>query len=57
MFYLHSENSNEDDILFSVRLKSPLTLAHSVRVDAEHLPKRIAVELFTEEEITQLLNR
>lgn len=55
--YLDSENSSEDDILFSVRLKEPLTLAHGVRMDAEHLPKRIAVELFTEDEITQLLNR
>jgi len=51
------DNSTDDEILFSVRLTYELTINNVKRNDAEHLPKRIALELFCAEELNQLLNK
>ena len=54
--YLRPDESNVDgEALFSVRLVQPVTLKDgTVRQDAEHLPKRLAEELFTTAEIEEL---
>lgn len=49
------ENSSADEVLFSVRLKEPIVIDGVRRTDAEHLPERIAKELFTRSEIQFLL--
>ncbi|MGF1760071.1 hypothetical protein L4D76_19455 [Photobacterium sagamiensis] len=56
------ENSTEKEKLFSVRFGAAVQLSDgSIKQDAEHLPKRIAIELLTEEELahatTKLKNK
>ncbi|WP_420554275.1 hypothetical protein [Neptuniibacter marinus] len=54
---LDTENT-EGESLFSVRLHSEVTLPNGIRrVDAEHLPVRLAEELFTSTELDQLVHR
>jgi hypothetical protein len=55
--YLHFDDENTDgEPLYSLRLKSPFTMSNgTIRLDAEHIPIRIATDLFTNEEIQRLL--
>lgn len=54
--YLRKDNENtQGESLLSVRLTSPITINGSVRHDAEHIPERIAKNLFFETELTQLV--
>ncbi|QUM81402.1 hypothetical protein HWV01_14460 [Moritella sp. 5] len=50
-----TDNSTADEILYSVRLKRSIVIDGVTRTDAEHLPERIAKELFYELEIEALL--
>ncbi|MGF1736508.1 hypothetical protein [Photobacterium satsumensis] len=52
-----SDNEQHEEMLYSVRLKTPVVVNGVVRQDAEHLPARIANDIFTQEEIESLLNR
>lgn len=52
---IDEENSTPEEKLFSVRLKAPLQLDHSIRTNAEHLPERIAKSLFWDSELAQLI--
>jgi hypothetical protein len=54
---LADDNDRHDEVLFSVRLTSPIRLSKGVKHDAEHLPVRVAKELFTESELTQIMAR
>ncbi|MGO1246549.1 MAG: hypothetical protein ACTHY5_06805 [Oceanisphaera sp.] len=49
------ENSTDEEVLFSVRLVNPATINGVVRRDAEHLPERIAQQLFHPQELVNLL--
>ena len=51
------ENSTDEEVLFSVRLVSPATINGVVRRDAEHLPERIAQQLFHPQELLALLRQ
>ena len=55
--YLKTDTDNLDgEPLFSVRLLSPVTLDSGVgRIDADHMPVRVAKELLTEQEISEFL--
>lgn len=49
---LDTDNSDENEPLYSVRLVNPVTLRNGVeRADADHLPVRLALEFFSEEQI------
>jgi len=52
-----TDNSFVDEVLYSVRLKKPIIINGVTRTDAEHLPERIAKELFLESEIEVLLKK
>ncbi|MGF1763388.1 hypothetical protein [Aliivibrio kagoshimensis] len=52
-----SDNDDHEGLMYSVRLSSPIVVNGTVRRDAEHLPGFIAEQIFTPEEITQLLAR
>ena len=49
--YLVIDDSTYGEELFSVRLPKLITINHIVRTDAEHMPIRIAKELFTDIEL------
>lgn len=55
--YLKLDDENvEGEELFSVRLNMPVRLASGlVRNDAEHLPVRLAEELFSKDELKKLI--
>lgn len=55
--YLKLDDENIDgEVLFSVRLTKSITLpSGAIRNDAEHLPVRLAEELFTAEELQKLI--
>lgn len=55
--FLQLDPEAEDEALFSVRLKSPISLNGVTRIDAEHMPVRIAEEIFTEQELNKLLSK
>lgn len=55
--YLHLDPDAEEEPLFSVRLKTPINLNGVLRIDAEHMPVRIAEEIFTEQELNKLLSK
>jgi len=50
-----TDNSTDEEVLFSVRLKDTIVIDGVRRNDAEHMPERIAKELFTVSEIEVLL--
>lgn len=53
--YLKKDNENtEGEPLLSVRLSKPLSISGSVRHDAEHIPERIAKNLFLDKELIKL---
>lgn len=47
------ENSSEDEVLLSVRLKSSISIDGVIRKDAEHIPLRIAESLMLKHELEQ----
>lgn len=54
---LDTENTEGED-LYSVRFYTEITLPNGVlRADAEHLPVRLAEELFTSTELDKLVHR
>lgn len=55
--YLQPDPDAEEEALFSVRLKTPIYLNGVTRVDAEHMPVRIAEEIFTDQELNKLLSK
>jgi len=50
-----TDNTDESEVLYSVRLSVPIPLGASIRDDAEHLPARIAEELLTTDELLSFL--
>lgn len=50
-----TDNSSQEETLLSVRLKAPIIVGQVRRTDAEHIPLRIAKNLFWEEELKQLI--
>lgn len=55
--YLQLDPDAQEEPLFSVRLLTPLVINGTTRIDAEHMPVRIAEEFFTEQELKLLLSR
>lgn len=52
----HDEDNLDGEMLYSIRLIEAVTLPTGlVRKDAEHLPVRLAEELFTAEELQKLI--
>ncbi|MDE1239235.1 MULTISPECIES: hypothetical protein [Vibrio] len=51
-----SDSADHDESLYSVRLKQKLIVNGVVREDAEHLPARIAKQIFSPKELSQFLN-
>lgn len=45
------DNSDESELLYSVRLKNEINVNNVIRHDVEHLPARIAEEYLTEGEL------
>ncbi|WP_163931382.1 hypothetical protein [Paraferrimonas sp. SM1919] len=52
-----TDNNEHADELFSVRLKTPIKIGNLTRSDAEHLPVRIAKEIFLQHELEKFLTR
>ncbi|GAL03975.1 hypothetical protein JCM19237_2126 [Photobacterium aphoticum] len=50
-----TDNDDHGEEMYSVRLRQPLVVEGVLREDAEHLPARIAHEIFTQQEINSLL--
>ncbi|KHD25432.1 hypothetical protein NM09_06810 [Vibrio caribbeanicus] len=50
-----TDSESHGETMFSVRLRKPITINDVVRVDAEHLPARIAKQIFSEHEIQKYL--
>lgn len=55
--YLMLDLDAEDEPLFSVRLHQSIVLNGVARKDAEHMPVRLAEEIFTEQELQALLSK
>ena len=57
--YLHLDDQNVDgESLYSVRLMKPIILSNGYeRRDADHIPVRLAQELFSEQELALLEQR
>lgn len=53
--YLKPDPDAEEEPLFSVRLHQPILLNGITRIDAEHMPVRLAEEFFTEQELNNLI--
>lgn len=54
--YLKVDNDNTDgEVLLSVRLQSPVNINGVFRRDVEHIPLRIAKELFSSDELESLI--
>src|SRR5690554_4202475 len=51
------DNSEETELLYSVRLKNEIKINNIIRRDVEHIPARIAEEYLTEDEITRWVER
>lgn len=52
-----TDNDVHDEELYSVRLRHSMVINDVLRHDAEHLPVRVAAEIFTTEEINNFLNK
>tara|TARA_Y100000588_G_C14098086_1_gene857525 strand:+ start:372 stop:710 length:339 start_codon:yes stop_codon:yes gene_type:complete len=52
-----TDSDEHGEGMYSVRLKTPIRINDTLRTDAEHLPVRIAEELFTPQELQKLLNQ
>ncbi|GEA51413.1 hypothetical protein VIN01S_22170 [Vibrio inusitatus NBRC 102082] len=51
-----SDSQGHDEIMYSVRLKREQEVNGRIKRDAEHLPQRIAREIFSDAEIEYFLN-
>lgn len=51
------DNSEESELLYSVRLKKEINVNNVIRRDVEHLPARIAEEYLTDSELTRFIKR
>lgn len=51
------DNSEETELLYSVRLKKEINVNNVIRHDVEHLPARIAEEYLTEDELKVFIRR
>ncbi|MGR5448468.1 hypothetical protein ACP3V3_01545 [Vibrio sp. PNB22_3_1] len=51
-----SDSMDHEEDLYSVRLKQKIIVNGVVREDAEHLPARIAKQIFSQKELNQFLN-
>jgi hypothetical protein len=49
------DNTEETELLYSVRLKKEINVNNVIRRDVEHLPARIAEEYLTEDELTRCI--
>jgi hypothetical protein len=54
--YLRLDPEADEEALFSVRLNMPVVLNGVTRIDAEHMPVRLAEEFFTEQELKKMLS-
>jgi hypothetical protein len=54
---LATDSEEHGEEMYSVRFRSPIIVNGVLRNDAEHLPKRIAEDIFFSEEINHFLNR
>lgn len=52
-----SDSDDHEEALFSVRLKNKTWVDGVLREDAEHLPARIAEQIFTSTEISKFLRK
>ena len=52
-----SDSEEHGELLYSVRLNKPILVNGIMRQDAEHLPARIANEIFSQQEIESFLSR
>ncbi len=52
-----TDSEDHDEPMYSVRFRSSIIVNGVARQDAEHLPQRIAEDIFFAEEISQFLNR
>ncbi|CCN34620.1 conserved hypothetical protein [Vibrio nigripulchritudo SO65] len=52
-----TDSDDHGEAMYSVRLKNSIRINDALRTDAEHLPIRIAEELFTPQELQNLLNQ
>ncbi|MCL1143217.1 hypothetical protein [Shewanella gaetbuli] len=52
-----TDSHDHEEQVYSVRLKHPVTINGVLRSDAEHLPARIAHDIFTIEEIESFLKQ
>jgi hypothetical protein len=58
VYLVHATDSEDHgEPMYSVRLRAPIISNGVSRHDAEHLPKRIAEDIFYSDEINQFLNR
>lgn len=53
-YFKQDEDNVDGEVLLSVRLSTPITINGSLKKDAEHMPLRIAEELFTPKELKSL---
>lgn len=53
--YFKLDAEAEEEPLFSVRLHLPIEIQGITRIDAEHMPVRLAEEFFTEKELMKLI--
>jgi hypothetical protein len=49
------DNSEETELLYSVRLNKEINVNNVIRRDVDHLPARIAEEYLTEDELTKCI--
>lgn len=54
-YFKKDEDNVDGEVLLSVRLSTPIPVDGSLKKDAEHMPLRIAEELFTPEELKSLI--
>lgn len=50
-----TDSKDHDEVMFSVRLVQPININGVIRTDVEHLPARIAEDLFSSLELQQLI--
>ncbi|EOD77076.1 hypothetical protein D515_04696 [Grimontia indica] len=50
-----TDTEAHEEEMYSVRLKKPIVINGIEKSDAEHLPARLANELFTKQEINNIL--
>ncbi len=54
---LATDSDDHNEAMYSLRLRDPMLVNGTSRRDAEHLPVRIAKELFTPQELQVLLTQ